>query len=278
MKNRVVVFGGQILLIFAIILSVYYIFFLQPQISRTAIETEVKKLILQEKYAILQRRLSFVQMAKLNPTSSRYIFAKSRIYQDLDESAKKIEELKNTSLPELKSFFPGSNDEYEKLKIQHQSLQDEIQDLVVSDNKIIDEQKQFDQQVDKLFEYFPSNDFSDINEEYDCQIIEKKAQTAQFGIKEIEKNIADPALSTDFQQTYHHLQEIEKNCSINLQLAEISLQKLIESIAKNKKDVFAKKIDLILNNEEYLETIAKETQLIFQFDDLYNQAENLLTQ
>lgn len=278
MKKFMLGFLIKIVLVLTIIFSLYYVFILQPQIAQNTIEMDVKKILLEEKYALLQRRLAFVQLAKLNPTSSRYIYAKSRIYNDLEESEKTLTSMNEIPLPELHSFFSQHQSQYQELIDRRESQQQMITQLLEKDQQIINEQKQFDEQVDKLFEYFPSNDFPNLSEQNDCTIIEKKAQTAQEGIRVIEKKMTESALSQSFDQVHQSLKVIEMNCSSNASKAESARQDLITAIANLKKELFAKKMNLLLSNTEYLETIAQETQLVTEFDDLYQTAEAILTQ
>lgn len=91
---------GKALLIFTLLLAGYYFFFLKPQLELPNKLTKTEKVLSEHHTTLLQNRLAFVELTKLNPDSAVFNLEKSNLVGTLQKTNEEgLKALENPTIP-----------------------------------------------------------------------------------------------------------------------------------------------------------------------------------
>jgi len=121
MTKRFLVTLVQILLISLVLFLTYYFFYLKPKIESAKNRAETRKILSLQEDNLIQNRLAFVELTKLDPKSSILNLNSSDIMQTLERTHKTgLDLIKNeSSIPKNTTI---TNDNYNALTSKSESI------------------------------------------------------------------------------------------------------------------------------------------------------------
>lgn len=241
-----VIFAFKVVLIFLILATAYYIAILRPMSALPQAQLEAKKILARQESILLQNRLAIIQLSKVNPLSARYFLSMERIYEIIETTKTQGEEAIKAKLPEALNL---------KLSEAYPQMQSEYGEILKAQYEFIQRQKELDEKLGPIFEYFPKRDLLDTDRE--TKLARIKAATS--GLEKIKTALPETA------EIIGQTQEILEDGDVET----ISLQ-----FRKLKTELFKIKAREVESQEE-LELLARQTNLLNKYRYFIDQITTL---
>lgn len=244
-KKKLVGLLLKTLVIFMVISFLYLLIIRRPHPA----ETIVRNFLIARQTPLIENRLAIMQIASLDPNSSRYYDDLSQVYYLVEKSSENGNKLISEALPkqvseELARDFPQMKADY-KLVLEAQI-------------KFIEKQKENDPKLTKVFEYSPSLDLSGIDANTSAERINAAIEgldKAKVAYTEGSKLIDDVQLAFTKYKTNKNLDALDKAYKdFKIELYKLKIKALTE---KEELEILAKQTTLINKFEYFIDSLKR---------------------
>ncbi|OGM20589.1 hypothetical protein A2863_04630 [Candidatus Woesebacteria bacterium RIFCSPHIGHO2_01_FULL_38_9b] len=268
----------KIVAFFIFITGLYYLVYLLPLINSAKVLSSAKNAA-QEAYFILSaNRVSFTQLAKLDPVSPLYTDQKDSAFARVVETQEKSASLKevkiNTFLTRrnTKSFI---NNEFIKT---YPELIKSTKAILEKQKQNLDEYKSLDGILGNIYLYNPETDLKSDDFSADREKLAERAAAAAEGLGKISDNLDSSQLATSkLIGKINYSITLLNAISVSLNKNQIdSAQKQISAFIKDYSEVKKEAAYLqtsTLTSNESVKILLTQTQLLQKYEELIAKIE-----
>jgi len=278
-------FPLRVILLLVIFSAGYYLFFLAPKIALSKAYLKAEGLFMEHRANLLQNRIAFVGLARLDANSANVNGEKI----DLFAMLKKTNEEGLRLLDEKNELADFKGIPSEQSKFFNNDLRGTFPSLLGEERTILEEQKRlipdlgsFDAATANLLNYRAEQDLGKLDMVLQKEEIVTRAANAKEGIgKTSEKLIA---LSMKSSEVEVLLVEIKKTQTVlddlvlqlkkvNIRKAGVSREEAIKRFSELQKNILSARASII-SSETSAKLLTRETNLILEYDFWLKKIDN----
>lgn len=270
-------FTFRVILLLAIFLAGYYFFFLAPKIALSNAYYKTEKITIEHRANLLQNRLAFTGLARLDADSANVNGEKIDLLAILQKTNEE-----GLRLLDKKNELPGVEGISSKLfTFQNNKLTDSYSLLLEEERAVLEAQKGFIMDIESfnevtksLLQYPAEQDLGKLDLALQKKEIISHADSAREGIGKISEKLG--ALNEKFSDAEVLQDNIKKTQIIlddlvmhlkngNMRKAEISRAQAIKYFSEMRKNTIAAQSSFI-RSESSVKLLTRETNLILNYD------------
>lgn len=243
------------LLLFIALLIGYYSLVIVPSRAVPSTLKQTQNILSKQQAELLQIRVSIVQLAKLNPSSARYRYAKERIYTNIEESTQKGRALIETPLPEPPQIHP---EVFDSISEMYPQMTNEAKEIFDEHDSIVAQQRDFDETFEKVFEFFPRTYLAYTE---DTETLATEIERTVEGLTSIAE--AAPDYEDEITLLVSSLEELATNI-VRPEAYATLLEDFATDYSELKVLIYKEKMET-LKSPENIESLARLTSLLNKY-------------
>lgn len=233
-RQKALNFIIKTLAIFALISAVYLVALYKPRSTQSL----TRDYLIKRQDVLTQNRLAIIKLISLNSNSGTFIDEQTQAYYVAEKSIKDGKQLADEPLLEQAST---------ELKEQFSGLNEELKNILEVQSSVLDEQKQIDRKLVKVFEYTPSLDLPSAD-------ADDRVKAAIEGLRKAKDAYSEASNLVDEVQSAFVSYKTNRN-----------LNTLEKTYSDFKAELYKLKIKP-LTGEDELSILARQTTLINKFE------------
>ena len=265
----------KVLICTGLFLAANYPLFLYPKLLISNALINTKRTLSTHYYALLQNRLSYMGLTKLDLSSGNFEDEKSEIIGELQktnedglknlENPKKLEKV-NSAPREILTFLNKD------ISTAYPSLIEKNKKVYEEKNKFIESLKVIDSTVSKLFAYQPETDFGTLDTNKDKEQLLESITSAKSGLKKIQenlqkldqKNVEMNKLIEVMDRVQFSLTDIETGLRTNNNTSQ-KIRNLYNQFSNVKNQALLVELSVI-RSDESVKLLTDQTNLILEYE------------